>query len=156
MKEIGFDGIELGVDNFGGPDASEAEVRGLARELDEEGTPCVAVRAGGGLCQPNVAEQNRQRLGQAIVVAGWLGAGIVNTALGTPPRNRTLDSGPTGAPTSHGSSQLAGEEDFVRTAEALHEAGEVAGAAGIDITVEVHQHSIADNSWATLHLAGAY
>jgi sugar phosphate isomerase/epimerase len=30
--------------------------------------------------------------------------------------------------------------------------GAQAGDLGVDITVEVHQHSIADNSWSTLHL----
>ena len=34
----------------------------------------------------------------------------------------------------------------------LREVGAQAGASGADITVEVHQHSIADNSWSTLHL----
>ncbi len=63
-----------------------------------------------------------------------------------------LDSGPNGAPTSHGSSQMATEDDFVRTAAALREVGEVAGGSDVKITVEVHQHSIADNSWSTLRL----
>ena len=77
---------------------------------------------------------------------------MVNTALGTPPRDATLDTGPSGEPSSHGSSALATEDDFVRTANALREVGAVAGDHGINITIEVHQHSIADNSWSTLHL----
>ena len=47
---------------------------------------------------------------------------------------------------------MASTEDFERTAKALREAGEIAGAHGISITLEVHQHSIADNSWSALHL----
>ena len=47
VKDIGFDGIELGVDNFGGQEAAKDQVLELKRELDDAGTPCVAIRAGG-------------------------------------------------------------------------------------------------------------
>ena len=57
-----------------------------------------------------------------------------------------------GEPVSQGSSRLASLGDIQLTAEVLHEAGELAGARGIHIAVEVHQNSIADNSRATLHL----
>ncbi|MCH7479398.1 MAG: sugar phosphate isomerase/epimerase, partial [SAR324 cluster bacterium] len=133
-------------------EAGNGKALELAKGLADAGVPCVAIRAGGGLCQPSVAEASRRRLESAVDVAGRIGAGIVNTALGTQPRNRTLDSGPNGAPTSHGSSQMATDDDFVRTAAVLRKVGEVAGASDVKITVEVHQHSIADNSWSTLRL----
>ncbi|MDP7412176.1 MAG: sugar phosphate isomerase/epimerase family protein [SAR202 cluster bacterium] len=152
VADIGFDGIELGVESFGGIETTQAQANELQSELRDAGVPCVAIRAGGGLSQPNVAAQNRARLEKAIEIAGWIGAEIVNTALGTPPRTQALDSGANGAPTSHGSSQTATENDFIRTAAILHEAGEKAGAVGVDVTIEVHQHSIADNSWSTIHL----
>lgn len=169
-RDIGFDGVELGIDNFlssssdasGSSMASGASNGGLAvdarrvaemrKRLDGEGMPCVAVRAGGALRYPRTAAHNRKRLETAVEIADGLGAGIVNTALSGPARNRMRDTGPSGAPESHGSSQTASEEDFVRTAAALREVGAMAGARGIHITVEVHQHSIADNSWSTLHL----
>ena len=152
VKDIGFDGIELGLDSFVGTEANNGEAVEFAKELADAGVPCVVIRAGGGLCQPNVAERNRHRLEKAIEMAGAIGAEIVNTALGTPPRNRTLDSGPVGAAAAHGSSQMATEEDFIRTSAVLHEVGEQAGASGVSIAIEVHQHSIADNSWSALHL----
>ena len=152
VKKIGFDGIELGFDSFGGLEATEKQSKELQNVLRDAGLPCVAIRAGGGLCQPSVAKHNRRRLEKAVQIAGWVGAEIVNSALGSPPRSRADDSGPTGAIASHGSSQTATEEDFMRTAKVLREVGELAGAVGVDITIEVHQHSIADNSWATLHL----
>ena len=120
--------------------------------MADAGVPCVAIRAGGGLCQPNVAARNRKRLEKAVEVAGWIGAEIVNTALGSPPRDSTVDTGPNGEPSSHGSSAQATEDDYIRTANVLREVGAQAGGLGVDITVEVHQHSIADNSWSTLHL----
>ena len=152
VNEIGFDGLELGLESFGGLEAAETPVRELQRMLENAGTPCVSIRAGGGLCQPNVTAQNRRRLEKAVQIAGWIGAEIVNTALGTPPRNRTLGTTGVGNPVQPGSSQLATEEDFIRTSRVLREVGEVAGASGVNITVEVHQHSIADSSWSTLHL----
>lgn len=168
-RDIGFDGVELGIDNFafkstasGSIDASSASNGGLAvdagrvaamrKRLEGEGMPCVAVRAGGALCYPRTAAHNRKRLETAVEIADGLGAGIVNTALSGPALNRMRDTGASGAPESHGSSQMASEEDFARTAAALREVGAMAGARGINITVEVHQHSIADNSWSTLHL----
>ena len=152
VKDIGFDGIELGFDSFGGMDATEKQAKELQSGLRDAGLPCVAIRAGGGLCQPSVAKHNRKRLEKAVQIAGWIGTEIVNSALGSPPRSEADDSGPTGAVTSHGSSQTATEEDFGRTAKVLREVGELAGAVGVDVTIEVHQHSIADNSWSTLHL----
>ena len=152
VRDIGFDGIELGLDSFGGVDAEKGQVKDLKKRLDDEGTPCVAIRAGGALCYPQTAAHNRKRLEKSVEIAAWLGADIVNTALSGPPPNRMQDTGPSGAPESHGSSQMASEEDYIRTANALREVGAMAGDNGIDITVEVHQHSIADNSWSTLHL----
>jgi sugar phosphate isomerase/epimerase len=152
VRDIGFDGIELGLESFGGQDAVKNKVMELQKVLEDAGAPCVVIRAGGGLCQPNVAQRNRQRLEKAVEIASWIGADTVNTALGTPPRNRNLDTGPVGASEAHGSSQMAAEEDYTRTAKVLREVGQVAGNSGVNITIEVHQHSIADNSWSTLHL----
>ncbi len=152
VNDMGFDGIELGFDAFGGFEATKERAEELQSTLSDAGTPCVAIRAGGGLCQPGVADQSRKRLEKAVEIAGWTGVGVVNTALSSPPRDATLDTGPSGARSSHGSSALATEEDFVRTAAALREVGGQAGAIGADITIEVHQHSIADSSWSTIHL----
>lgn len=152
VKNIGFDGIELGFESFGGFDATELDAREFQKELMHAGVPCVSIRAGGGLSQPNVASENRKRLEKTVEIAGWIKADIVNTALRTPARDGTVDTGPNGEPSSHGSSAQATEEDFIRTADVLREIGIAAGNVGVNITVEVHQHSIADNSWSMLHL----
>ena len=86
VKEIGFDGIELGIDTLGGADAVESGVTDLRKELENNGVPCVAVRGGGGFHDPRVAADNRRALEKAVEIATWLGAGIVNTTVGTPPR----------------------------------------------------------------------
>lgn len=152
VKEIGFDGIELGVNNFGGLQASKDQVLELKRELDDAGVPCVAIRAGGSLCQPDAMDQSKKRLEKCVEIASWLGADIVNTALTSPARNPKISTGANGAPQSHGSSQMATADDYARTARALKEIGGKAGDNGINITIEVHQHSLADNSWTTLQL----
>ncbi len=152
VNDIGFDGIELGFEAFGGFEATKARAQAFQATLKDAGAPCVAIRAGGALCQPSVAAENRRRLEKAIEIAGWIGVGVVNTALGSPPRDATQDTGPSGERASHGSSAQASADDFARTAAALRQTGELAADAGAIITIEVHQHSIADNSWSTLHL----
>lgn len=149
VQQMGFEGIELGIDSFQG---SEANWKELAKELSDAGVPCLVVRAGGGFAHPRAAAESARRLDRAIKVAAAVGATVVNSALVTPP---TDPKGPgvfVGEPISQGSSLLASEEDFVRTASTLNEAGEVAANHGLEISIEVHQRSIADNSWATNHL----
>ena len=127
VNDIGFDGIELGFDAFGGFGATRRGAKEFQSVLADAGTPCVAIRAGGGLCQPSVAAESRRRLEKAVEIAGWIDADIVNTALGSPPRDATLDTGLSGERSSHGSSALATEEDFVRTAAVLRSVGAMAG-----------------------------
>jgi sugar phosphate isomerase/epimerase len=152
VNEIGFDGIELGVDMLAGMGVENGDVAELRKELDDAGTPCVALRAGGALYQPKTAARNRERLERAVKAAKALGAEVVNSAISAQLRNPTQGTAGTGGRFHDGSSQLASEDDYVRTAKVLHEVGEIAGAEGLDISIEVHQHSIADNSWSTLHL----
>jgi sugar phosphate isomerase/epimerase len=57
-----------------------------------------------------------------------------------------------GETVSQGASRTASSQDFALTAERLREAGRMASDLGVKISIEVHQGSIADNSWATLHL----
>ncbi len=152
VKDMGFDGLELGMDSLATADIDENQGLETRKVLEDAGLPCVAVRAGGGFDNPGVATQNRRRLENAIDVAGWLGAGIVNTALVTPPKGMTDNGSVNGTPAPDPSSKTASQEDFERTASVLREAGAVAGSAGLNITIEVHQRSIADNSWSALHL----
>ena len=150
MNEIGFDGLELSLDALGGLEATSDQITELRKELEDHGAPCAVVKGGGGLHHYRVAAENRAKLEKAVEVAAWIGAETVNTGAGgyTDPR-----LGPDrGGRVSYGSSAQATEEDFVRTATGLREVGEMAGANGLNITIEVHQHSIADNSSSALHI----
>jgi sugar phosphate isomerase/epimerase len=149
VREIGFEGVEVGVDE----NADEQCARDLASELEDAGLRAICVRAGNALAHPRGGPAARQRLHASIRYAGWLGADIVNTALVSP---ATHPGGPgsdrRGEPVSQGASRTASEADFVAEADHLREAGKIAADTGVKIAIEVHQGSIADNSWATLHL----
>lgn len=152
VKDMGFDGLELGMDSWAMSDIDELVVSQTRNVLEDAGLTCVAVRAGGGFDNPRVASQNHRRLEKAIEVAGWIGAEIVNTAIVTPPKTNGDNGSMNGTLVPDPSSKSASQQDFERTASVLREVGIVAGGAGLNITIEVHQRSIADNSWSVLHL----
>ena len=151
VKSFGFDGLEIPV--AAAEDANEAAAQELADELRSAGVPAVCIRGGGPIAHPTAGPTARQRLEKAIRFAGWTGAGVVNTTFVTPP---THPGGPghgrQGEQVSQGASRTASEADFERTADHLRRFGRMAADVGVDISVEVHQGSIADNSAAALHL----
>ena len=151
VREMGMAGLEVGLGQ--GIGTGEQELRELRRELEGEGVPCAAVRAGGGFTNPSAAAHNRQRLVQAVHTAAWIGSGLVNTALTAPPKApQGPGAGGVGTRVSQGSSREASEADFEVTARAIREAAIVAADLGVEISIELHQHSVADNSWSCLHL----
>ena len=150
VNEIGFDGLELSLDALGGLEVTKERIVDLRKELEDHGTPCAVVKGGGGFHDDRVAARNRASLEKAVQVAAWIGAETVNTGAGG-----YVDPGlgpARGGTVSHGASALASDEDFAKTAAGLREVGEMAGDNGLHITIEVHQHSIADNSRATLRI----
>jgi sugar phosphate isomerase/epimerase len=154
VREIGLAGIEIGVGQ--GIGTSEPEVRELRRELEEARVSCSCVRAGGGFSNPIAYDRSRERLELAIRTASWIGAGLVNTALSTPPRDpRAVGASGIGERVAQGSSRLASEADFAITAGALREAAALAADLGVQLSIELHQNSIADNSWSCLKLLDA-
>jgi sugar phosphate isomerase/epimerase len=149
VRAMGFAAVEVGVDQG----ASQQDAQELRDELGAAGLSVGCVRAGGSLAHPQSGPEARRRLESAIQYASWVGAEIVNTALVSP---ATHPNGPgagrQGETVSQGASRTASEQDFVSTAEHLRQYGRMAADVGVKISIEVHQGSIADNSWATLHL----
>ena len=130
--------------------SDQGHITELRKEFEDHGAPCAVVKGGGGLHDSRVAAGNRAKLEKAVEVAAWIGAETVNTG-----SSGYVDPGlgpSRGGKVSHGSSAQATEEDFVRAAAGLREVGEMAGSNGLNITIEVHQHSIADNSSSTLRI----
>ena len=146
-KAIGFDGIELPAMNL-----SDAEAKTLRSELEDAGMPCVAIRGGGGAAHPRVAAANKQSMINAVNFAANIGAGVVNSTVTTPPRDPNGKGTYRGEPVSQGSSRLASAIDYERTAKAVSEVAGIAANQGVEISIEIHQNSIADNSWSALHL----
>jgi sugar phosphate isomerase/epimerase len=151
-REIGFEGIEVEASTYDISGPIEPAARGLRKELEDSGLLCAAVRSGGGFSQPRVASTNSGRLKDAVRFASWIGASIVNTALVTPPAAPHAPGAGMGEQVSQGSSRTSREEDYEWTAKVLREAASAASDLGVEISVEVHQHSIVDNSWSALHL----
>ena len=151
VKELGFDGLEIPAFTDGQSD--EKTARGLRRELEDAGLPVICVRAGGPIAHPRDGKAVLARVLDAVRFASWVGASVVNTSCVTPP---TLPGGPgalhIGEQVSQGASRYASEADFVATASAFREVGKLAGDYGLDVSIEIHQGSVADNSWSGLHL----
>lgn len=151
VRSLGFEGLELSSAEV--ERLNERGVSELAKELAYEGLPCVAICGGGGMHNPKFAARNRQILERTVEVAGRIGAQVVNTTVGTP----SIPSMPgsfVGEPVSQGSSRQASEADYEVTARGLAIVADKAADLGVSISIEVHQHSIADNSWSALHLLG--
>lgn len=149
VKEIGFDGIELPAMNL-----ADAAVDTLRAELEDAGVPCVAIRGGGGAAHPRVAAANKKRMEDAVHFAAKIGASVVNSTVTTPPREPGKKGTYRGESVSQGSSRYASEADYERTASAVTDVANIAAGLGVEISIEVHQNSIVDNSWSALHLLG--
>jgi sugar phosphate isomerase/epimerase len=151
VREIGFEGIEIGLGQGVGTD--EAAIRALRAELDGAGVPCAAVRGGGGFLRPQVAARSRAAVTGAIRMAEWIGSGLVNMTVTMPTGNPSGEvGGGVGKTTSTGGSKTASGADYEVTAQELRALADFAADHGVTITIEMHQHSIADNPWSCLHL----
>ncbi len=147
-KEIGFDGIELGAGVLDYPD-----VESLRAELEDVGMPCVAIRGGGGFTNPRTTAGMVKRWEDIIHFAAQIGAGIVNSTVGGAPAADPRSIGTyQGERISQGSSRTAREEDYERTTRGISESAKIAADHGLEISIEIHQLSIVDNSWSALHL----
>jgi sugar phosphate isomerase/epimerase len=153
VKAAGFEGIEIPTGGSLAATATEAAAKDLGTELRDAGLPAVCVRGGGPVAHPHEGARTRERIAKTIDFAAWIGASVVNSTIVTP---ATHPNGPgserRGEPVSQGASRNACEADFVETAKHLRDLGKRAGDKGLDISIEIHQGSIADNSWSGLHL----
>jgi sugar phosphate isomerase/epimerase len=152
VKALGVDGVELGPTSFGGASLTEASARDMAAWLRDQGTPVVCIRGGGGFDNPRTAARNRQHWEQNIKLAAWTGANLVNSTVCTGQRNPRAAGMGVGEPLPQNSSRMASTADFEANARELKRLGALAADHGVTISIEVHQHSLADNSWSANHL----
>ena len=152
VKSLGFEGIELGLDALGTAADSDEATADLLRDLEDEGLPCVALRGGGNLVDPRFGPENEAQLPAALDMATKLKVGIVNLALAGPPTDPAAPGATYGETVSQGSSRQAKLEDYDRTARIIASLADRAAAVGVQISIELHQRSIVDNSWTLLRL----
>jgi sugar phosphate isomerase/epimerase len=143
VREVGFEGLELGV-----PPGNEADLQELRRELEDNGLPCRAVRGGGPSLRPGHGEQTQSGMERALRAAVALGAPVFNASISMPRPSTARSEIPWGEATSWGSSRDAVEADFDRAAAALGAVAPMAADLGVTIAVEIHQHCLVDNSWS--------
>ncbi len=148
VKDAGFDGIELGVDGSLPSVDDEGAIKELRSELEDRGLPCLALRGVGSLVCPKLGEQNRERMREIIRTAAALGAEYINSTTGASQMGRTGPGTGTGESFSIGSSREARDSDYEHSAKAYAEAADFAADHGIALAIEMHQHSITDNSWS--------
>lgn len=153
VRQLGVDGLELGLESFGGAEqVTEASARARARELADAGTPVVCIRGGGGFDNPRTAAANRARIEANIRLAAWTGANLVNTTVCSSQRSPRQPGMLTGEPAPQVSSRMASVADFEANTRELTRLADLAAELGVTISIEVHQHSLVDNSWSALHL----
>jgi sugar phosphate isomerase/epimerase len=152
VRTLGVDGLELGISSFGGAAVTEASAKELARRLADNGTPVLCIRGGGGFDNPRSASGARRAWEANIQLAAWTGANLVNSTVCSGQRDKRLPGYLTGEPKPQGSSRHALQSDFEANARELQNLADLAADQGVTISIEVHQHSIVDNSWSALLL----
>jgi sugar phosphate isomerase/epimerase len=148
VKEMGFVGFEMGHQLPDEMKNTEANVKAIASEVADAGLSILGIRGGGSVANPRTGEATRKRWEDAIQFASWVGSPIVNSSTGTPSDPAQPGSLNTGESVSQGSSESASQHDYDISADALRGFADQAADLGIGISVEIHQHSIFDTSWA--------
>ena len=150
INELGFDGIEIGIDVLEATGGDRQKVTGFTKRLAGAGVPAVSLRSGGSLTDGRYGLNNQERLAKAVKFAGWAGIGIVNGALSAPPRYPGKPGISPGWSKSQDASREASLADYRELAAALRKACDLGASDGVTISVEVHQNSIVDNSWSAI------
>jgi sugar phosphate isomerase/epimerase len=154
LRRRGFDGVEVGswwLDVCTVPPVEVARVRDEMADHDLEMAGFNLLRK--NVVHPSIADENRRHIRHAVEVAKAAKVEFVSisfslaaSAVGLP------DDRVRGTRDSPGASKDATEEDFGRTAEFLSEIAREAATANVEIAVELHHCSLADNSRSLLHL----
>ena len=152
IRALGFDALELSVAALGGTEADESAIRALREELGAAGLWCAALRCNGDISRPeDWSRRNRALLHAAPQIGNWIGARLVTTTVTTQiVSGQPGDTG--GYPTLQGASRDASAADFERTASELSHAADVAAQRGVSLSLELHHHSLMDNSASLLRM----
>ncbi len=152
VAPMGFDGLEVGAEMLDRVEGEDKGIQEFGKRLSDAGAPIVSIRGGGSFIDPRRGRANREKQLRAVGYAGLLGAEVVNSAISSPPRYPGEPIMSPGWPRSQDSSRDARMTEFEGIAAAYQEACDLGADAGVQLSVEIHQNSQADNSWAGLLL----
>jgi len=146
----GFDGIDISDSwDFAAlprSTATAAREAAHAHGLEIPAINCIAKN----LADRANAARYMVEIERALEVASWCGSPILNISLSVP---REPGVAPVvGAATSLGGSRGASEEDFEIAADGLRRVARSARAHGIDLSLELHDRSLADTSASLLRI----
>ena len=147
VTDMGFVGFEMGHQLPDGMESTEANVKAIAQEVADAGLSVLGIRGGGSVANPRTGDATKKRWEEAIQFAAWVGSPIVNSSMGTSPDPAQPGSF-TGDSVSQGSSENASQQDYEISADVLRGLAGRAADHGINISIEIHQHSIFDTTWA--------
>ena len=87
VKDMGFDGIELGMECLEKIDGGEKGVKEFAKKLNDNGVPLVAIRSGGLMIDPKSGHENYERIIRSFKFAKIFKSEVINGAISIPPKS---------------------------------------------------------------------
>lgn len=150
-RRVGFEAVEM-EDRWANHESMAASDLAELRSAAEDAGVTVTLKLHyRDLHTPEVAAANEASILRSIQVAEVLGAPIVSIGLPTAPAVCETVSRRIGR-SWNGTGHEMPDEAFERTAAALRRLADAAADAGVDLTIEMHQFSIVDNSTRLLRL----
>lgn len=162
VNNMGFDGIELGMECLERVESGEKGLKEFEKRLSDLGTPVLAIRSGGrwggSMVDPKTGEENIIRAKRAIKFGSILKSEVINGATCEPEKSPYIDTGSGlvsglefahhGFPFSQNSSRQTTLPEYDMLAEKYQELCDEAKNYGLNISCEMHQNSPIDNSWS--------
>ncbi|MEG3581427.1 MAG: TIM barrel protein [Chloroflexota bacterium] len=162
VNNMGFDGIELGMECLERVEGGEKGLKEFEKRLSDLGTPVLAIRSGGrwggSMVDPKTGEENIIRAKRAIKFGSILKSEVINGATCEPEKSPYIDTGSGlvsglefahhGFPFSQNSSRQTTLPEYDMLAEKYQELCDEAKNYGLNISCEMHQNSPIDNSWS--------
>jgi sugar phosphate isomerase/epimerase len=162
VNNMGFDGIELGMECLERVEGREKGLKEFEKRLSDFGTPVLAIRSGGrwggSMVDPKTGEENIIRAKRAIKFGSILKSEVINGATCEPEKSPYIDTGSGlvsglefahhGFPFSQNSSRQTTLPEYDMLAEKYQELCDEAKNYGLNISCEMHQNSPIDNSWS--------
>jgi sugar phosphate isomerase/epimerase len=132
----------------------ESELVLLRQQLNRNGIEPAAIKCGGkDLYSPQVASTNRETVLKAVQAAALIGAKTVSVGISSPvSREAVPEHDRIGRKTSPGSSAIAAPQAFEKTADAFRIIADAGSLVGVNISIEMHQNSIADCGQSTMKI----